>query len=55
MIIPDPNRPFEVEIDISKHTTGAVLRQRDGKGRLRPYAFLSYKFSDIERRYGIPK
>ena len=25
MIIPDPNKPFEVEVDISKHIVGAVL------------------------------
>ena len=55
MIILDPNRPFEVEVDILKHIIGAVLGQKDGKGRLQPYAFLSYKFSNIERRYGILK
>ena len=55
MIIPDPNRLFEVEVDILKHIVGAVLKQRDSKGRLRLYAFLSHKFSDIERRYGILK
>ena len=55
MIILDSNRLFKVEIDISKYIVGVILRQKDGKGRLRLYAFLSHKFSNIKRRYNILK
>ena len=48
VIILDLNRLFKVEIDILKHIIGAILGQRDGKGRFRLYAFLLYKFSDTE-------
>ena len=52
MTILDPNRLFEVELDILKYTIGAILGQRDEKGRFYPYTYLLHKFSNTKRRYG---
>jgi len=49
--IPDPERPFEVETDASDFAIGAVLGQRDDKGRLHPVAFLSRQLHGPELRY----
>jgi len=54
LIIPDPNKPYEVETDASDDAMGGTLIQRDEEGRPHPVAFVSKKFSDTERRYGTP-
>ena len=48
LAIPDPNQPFRVVCDASKHGVGAVLEQNG-----RPCAYMSRKFSDAEKNYHI--
>ena len=38
LVQPDQNKQFEVEVDTSNFTMGAILMQRDEKGQLRPIA-----------------
>jgi len=49
LMIPDPTRPFQIESDALKHTTGALLTQMDGNGDRHPCAFISKTFSLAER------
>ena len=51
--MPDHSKPFQIESDASKVTTGAVLTQTDLNGDQHPVAFLSQTFTDTERRYEI--
>ncbi|EDR07074.1 reverse transcriptase-RNase H-integrase [Laccaria bicolor S238N-H82] len=53
LIIPDPTKPFYVESDASKWATGAVLRQRDTNGDLKPCSYISHSFTQTERNYNI--
>ena len=53
MVLVNLGVPFEIETDVSKDVIGVILVQRDEKERLHPITFLSYKFTDIERRYLI--
>src|SRR6266699_3631339 len=49
----DQTRPFQIECDASKYTSGAVLTQLDGNGDRHPCAFISKTFSPTERNYEI--
>jgi len=49
----DPTRPVIVETDASDFALGAVLSQRDEKGRLHLVAFHSRKFQPAEINYKI--
>jgi RNase H-like domain found in reverse transcriptase len=49
----DHSKPFKIELDASKHTSGAVLTQTDINGDRHPVAFLSKTSTDTERRYKI--
>lgn len=42
LIIPDPEKPFTVEVDASNVGVGKVLSQRGRDGKLHPCAFLSH-------------
>jgi RNase H-like domain found in reverse transcriptase/Reverse transcriptase (RNA-dependent DNA polymerase) len=53
LMIPDHSKPFQIELDTSKYTSGAVLTQTDINGDRHPVAFLSKTFTDMERRYEI--
>ena len=53
LLMPDHNRPFQIELDASKVATGAVLTQLDSNGDRHPVAFLSQTFTNTERRYKI--
>jgi len=44
----DTERPVLIETDASDFTIGAVLSQREDKGRLHPIAFHSRKFQPVE-------
>jgi RNase H-like domain found in reverse transcriptase/Reverse transcriptase (RNA-dependent DNA polymerase) len=50
---PDYDKPFELEVDASQFTTGAILYQRNKKGRLCPVAYHSKTLSELERGYNI--
>ena len=53
LMMPDPNRPFEVETDASDYALGAQLSQRDAEGLLHPVAFFSKKLNGPELNYQI--
>jgi RNase H-like domain found in reverse transcriptase len=48
-MMPDHSKPFQIELDTSKYTSGAVFTQTDINGDRHPVAFLSKTFSDTER------
>ena len=50
LLIPDDDKPFEIEADASLYATGAVLYQHDLNN---PCAFLSQSLSSTERNYQI--
>nr|XP_036575983.1 reverse transcriptase domain protein [Colletotrichum truncatum]KAF6782639.1 reverse transcriptase domain protein [Colletotrichum truncatum] len=53
LVIPNPEKPFEVETDSSDYAIGGQLGQRDEEGQLRPYAFFSRKLHGPELNYQI--
>ena len=53
LIIPNPMKPFYVESDASKWATGAVLRQTDDNGDLKPCGHISHSFTATARNYDI--
>ena len=53
LMMPNHTRPFQIECDASKYTSGAVLTQLDSNGDCHPCTFISKTFSPIERNYEI--
>jgi len=53
LMIPDPMRPFQIESDMSKHATGALLTQMDRNGDRHPCTFISKTFSPAKWNYEI--
>ncbi len=51
--IPDPERPFVVEVDASEVGVVAILSQRGEDGKLNPCAFMYRRLSDGERNYHV--
>ncbi|KAL0167267.1 hypothetical protein M9458_039111, partial [Cirrhinus mrigala] len=51
--IPDPERPFVVEVDASEVGIGANLSQRGEDEKLHPCAFMSRCLSDAKRNYHV--
>ena len=51
--MPNHSQPFQIELDVSKVATGAVLTQLDLNGDRHPVAFLSQTFTETERQYKI--
>ena len=51
LLAPDIRRPFELMVDASDQTMGAVLMQRGGDGDLHPVAYFSKKFLAYQRNY----
>ncbi|KAK6221471.1 reverse transcriptase domain protein [Colletotrichum tabaci] len=51
--IPNPDKPFEIEVDASDFAMGGQLGQRDEEGRLHPCAFFSKAFHEPELNYQI--
>lgn len=52
LVMPDPDRSYEVYTDASDFALGAVLLQNHGNG-LQPVAYLSRKLNPAERRYPV--
>ena len=50
---PQLEQPFEVEVDASGYAIGAVLMQRDEKGKRHPVAYFSSTLNEAERNYDI--
>ncbi|TLD05659.1 reverse transcriptase domain protein [Venturia nashicola] len=53
LVIFDPKKPSVVETDASDRAIGACLSQADDKGKLRPVAYLSRKFTPAESNYEV--
>jgi hypothetical protein len=53
LVIFDPSKPSVVETDASDKAIGACLSQADDKGKLRPVAYLSRKFTPAESNYEV--
>ena len=50
---PNYDQPFFLEVDASQFATGAILSQKDERGRLRPVGSISHSFTLAERNYDI--
>jgi hypothetical protein len=50
---PDQDKPFKLEVDTSQFALGAILYQKDDMGKLRPMAYHSETFNEVERGYDI--
>jgi hypothetical protein len=50
---PDPDKPFELEVNASNFATGAILFQRDEQGKPRPLGFHSKTLTKEEMNYDI--
>ena len=50
---PDPNAPFELQVDVSDFALGSILFQQDENGKRRAVAYHSRVLIAAERNYGI--
>ena len=50
---PKLEEPFEIEVDASGYVIGAILIQRDEKGKRHPIAYFSATLTDAEHNYDI--
>jgi len=50
---PDLSLPFFLQVDASAYATGAILTQKDNRGKHRAVGFLSKTFNKVERNYDI--
>ena len=50
---PQLEQQFKVEVDASGYAIGAVLMQRDEKGKRHPIAYFSSTLNEAERNYNI--
>jgi hypothetical protein len=50
---PDPEKPFELEVDASDYATGTILFQRDEQGKPKPLGFHSKTLSKEKMNYDI--
>jgi len=53
LTLPDPQRQFVVEVDVSNDSVGAVLSQRSADGKMHPCAYLSRRLTPAERNYDV--
>jgi hypothetical protein len=50
---PDLTRPFFLQVDASSFATGAILMQKDDRGKHVAVGFHSQTFNEAERNYNI--
>ena len=50
---PNPTLPFFLQVDASAYATGAILTQKDSRGKHRAVGFLSKTFNEAEQNYNI--
>jgi len=48
---PNHNKPFVIETDASDYQMGAIIKQKDESGLLRPVAYFSQKFNKAQLNY----
>ena len=53
LVEPDPNKPYETEVDASGYAMGGELSQRDEYGRAHLVAFFCKKFVWPAERYPV--
>ena len=53
LAMPDYEKPFKLEVDVSNYTLGAVLNQRDSNNQIHPVTFYSATLSSAEQNYDI--
>ena len=53
LYMPNQTKPFILEMEASKHASGAVLRQQDSNGDWHPCRYLSKSFTETEQNYDI--
>ncbi len=53
LLHPDPQKAFIVECDASNYAIGAILSQKDDKGKLHPVAYYSRSLNNAEINYSI--
>jgi hypothetical protein len=53
LVYPDLERPFEMEVDASAYTVGAILSQRDKQGHKRDVGYYSKALNPAECNYDI--
>ena len=53
LVHPDPKKLFKLEVDTSDYATGAILFQRNNKGKAQPIGYHSKTFSDTKQWYNI--
>ncbi|TFY75025.1 hypothetical protein EWM64_g8987, partial [Hericium alpestre] len=51
--MPDPSKPYLVEVDASDYATGGILSQRGEDEQWHPVAYISKAFTAPERNYNI--
>ena len=50
---PDMSRPFFLQVDASAYATGAILSQKDDRGKHQAVGFLSKTFNEVGHNYDI--
>ena len=50
---PDLSLPFFLQVDVSAYATGAILTQKDARGKHQAVGFLSKTFNEAEHNYDI--
>ncbi len=50
---PDPTLPFSLEVDTSAYAVGAILTQKDDRGKHQAVGYFSKTFTEAERNYDV--
>src|ERR1700749_1278773 len=53
LMMPDEDKPFQVECDASNYAIGAILSQPDSENKHHPVAYLSKSMTPAEKNYNI--
>jgi hypothetical protein len=53
LIMPNPDKPYRVEVDASEYATGGILQQLGDDGLWHPCAFVSKGLDETQRNYDI--
>ena len=53
LLMPNPSKPYRVEVDASDFATGGILSQQGEDGLWHPTAYISKSLSEAEQNYNI--